>query len=206
MRRTRTAVAVGAVLSLLLLESCATTTMTGSWVDPTYSGGGFKKIMIVGVAKRAVIRNIFESAFVTQLQKRGIEGVPSARFADGSELNKEMIAATLKELGCDGILITRMVDQKTRTTYYPPTGYVVPVAYRGGFYSYYSGAVAVVSSPGYVEESTTASLETNLYDVKTGGLVWTGLTDTEVYNDPEGQFNELISLLIKKIAADKLIQ
>ena len=152
------------------------------------------------------MRKMFEGTFSTELQKHGVQGIPSGTFSPGTEhLDKDAMAAKLTELGCDGVLITRLIDTRTQTTYYPPTGYAVPTPYYGGYYGYYYGAYAAAYSPGYIEETTIASIETNLYDTRTGNLVWTGLTDTEVYGDVKGQLNELIGLLIGKMTADKLI-
>ena len=194
-----------AILCLGVLSSCATTTLTGSWADPTYTGGRFRKVMIVGVARREMLRRIFENNFSSQLQARGVEGIPSGTFSPGTEqLDKDAMAAKLTELGCDGVLVTRLIDQRTQATVYPPTGYAVPMAYHGGYYAYYRGAYAMAYSPGYVVENTTVSLETNLYDARTGGLVWSGLTDTIVSGDPAAQADELIKILVGKLAEAKL--
>lgn len=206
MRRPKAIAAIAALASLLMTNSCATTRLTGSWADPAYSGGSFKKIMIVGVARRDAMRKIFETTFAARLEEHGALGVPSGSFSPGTELlDKDALATKLTELGCDGVLVTRLLDKKTQTTYYPPTGYAVPVGYHGGYYSYYHRAYAVVYSPGYASETTTASLETNLYDARTGALVWTGLTDTVVSDDPASQADELIELLVNKMAEMNLI-
>lgn len=206
MGRGKAFASIAAVLCLGLLSSCATTKLTGSWADPAYGSGHFKKIMVVGVARRELMRKIFENTFSDQLKAHGTEGVPSGSFSPGTEqLDRDAMAAKLTELGCDGVLITRLVDVRSQTTYYPPTGYAVPAAYHRGYYAYYHGAYAVAYSPGYATESTTASLETNLYDVRTGKLVWTGLTDTVVSGDPASQADELIRLLVAKLAEARLI-
>jgi len=200
------AMGIASILCGLMLSSCASTVMTGSWKDPAYSSGPFKKLMVVGVAKREVMRRSFENSFATQLQLHGVQGIPSGTFSPGTEqLDKDAMAAKLAELGCDGVLITRLVDQRTKTTYYPPTGYAVPVAYRAGYYAYYTGAYAIAYSPGYTEESTTVSLETNLYDARTGSLVWTGLTDTELYGDPFAQVEEFVGIVVKEMAGETLL-
>ncbi len=204
-RRGRAAIA--ALVCLGFVGSCATTTLTGSWADPTYAGTYFKKIMIVGVARRELLRRVFESTFTDRLKAHGVEGVPSGSFAPGTEpVDKDLMAAKLAELGCDGVLVTRLIDKRTQTTVYPPTGYAVPVGYHGGYYSYYHGAYTIAYSPGYAVETTTASLETNLYDARTGQLVWTGLTDTVVSDNPAAQAEELIDLLVANLAKAKVIR
>lgn len=207
MSRRSTILVLGAAVCAMVLSSCAATTMTGSWVDPGYTSGPLKKVMIVGVAQREVVRKMFESSFATQLKAHGVEGVPSGTFSPGTELlGQDAMASKLAELGCDGVLITRLIDRKTQTTVYPPTSYAVPVAYYGGYYSFYRGAYAVTYSPGYVEETTIVSLETNLYDARTGKLLWSGLSDTSLYGDPGAQIDEFTGILVGKMAKAKLVQ
>jgi hypothetical protein len=207
MSRRGTLGAIAAVVCATVLSSCATTVMTGSWVDPTYTSGPFKKVMIVGVAKREAVRLMFEDAFAAQLRAHGVEAIPSGTVLPGTQqLDDKAMASKLAELGCDGVIVTRLLDKRTRTTVYPPTGYVVPVGYYGGYYSYYRGAYAMMYSPGYVEQTTIASLETNLYDARTGRLVWSGMTDTDVIGDPTAQINEFVKVLTGKMAEAKLIQ
>jgi hypothetical protein len=203
----KTVIAVVAAVALsMALGSCATTKLTGSWSDPSYTGGPFKKIMVVGVARREAMRKIFESTFAARLREHGTLGVPSGSFAPGAELlDKESLASKVTELGCDGVLVTRLLDRSMQTTYYPPTGYAVPRAYHGGYYHYYRQAYTVVYSPGYVVQSTTVSLETNLYDAASGALVWSGLTDTIVSEDPMSQVEEFVGILVAKLAEAHLI-
>lgn len=198
---------VAAALCLGMLASCASTTMVGSWIDPAYSGGRFLKVMVVGVARREVLRRVFEDTFTERLSSRGVEGIASFAFAPGAEeLDRDVLTAKVAELGCDGVLVTRLIDKRTRLSVYPPTGYAVPVAYHGGYYAYYRGAYAVAYSPGYAVETTTVSLETNLYDARTGQLTWSGLTETIVSDDPASQADELIRVLVDKLAASGLIR
>lgn len=208
MSRSRAAVvAIAAITILVTLGGCASTTLTGSWADPKFTTGPLQKIMIVGVAQREGVRNIFEDSFVKQLERRGAAGVQSRTFAaHATEIDKETLAAKLTELGCDGVLVTRMIDQKSQSTYYPPSGYAVPSSYYGGYYGYYHGAYSMSYSPGYMVETTTASLETTLYDVRSGALVWTGLTDTIVSDNVMDQADELIAVLINEMASKKLIK
>jgi len=207
MGRRKAVASIAAVLCLCVLGSCATTKLTGSWADPTYSSSHFKKVMIVGVARRELMRKIFENTFSDRLREHGVEGIPSGTFAPGTDLlDREALAAKLTELGCDGVLVTRLIDRTTQTTVYPSTGYAVPIAYHGGYYAYYRGAYAIAYRPGYAVESTTASLETNLYDARTGKLAWTGLTETVVSGDPASQAEELIGILIGSLTDAKLIR
>ena len=130
-----------AVTSLAALASCtASTQLTSSWTDPTASQRSYKKIVVVGVTTRTPARRMYEDSFVQELQSRGITALSSYSLTGEGQLDKDAAAAKLKEIGADGVIVTRLVDQETYQTYYPPTysSVAAPSAYYGGWYGYYS--------------------------------------------------------------------
>ena len=72
---------------------------------------------------------------------------------------------------CDAVFVTRLVDQTTVRSYYPPTA-----PHYAGWYDYYSRAYAYAASPGYTVENQVVNFETNLYRVSDGRLVWSALS------------------------------
>ena len=103
-------------------------------------------------------------------------------------------------------LVTRLIDEKTETAYYSGSSYAVPNSYYGGYYPYYSSSYMVMSSPGYTVENTTVSLETNLYEVSGGKLIWSGLTDTLLSGDLLGDIGDVIKVLVDEMAREKLVE
>lgn len=204
-RRTTFAVFV-LILGVVSVQSCEGTKLTGSWKDPAYASGPFKKVLVVGVSRQESLRRMFETNFTTHLERYHVEGIPSSSIWPGAEqLDRDSIEAKVAELGCDGVLVSRVLDHRTRSDYYPATGYVVPNAYHEGYYSYYYGSYTTLVNPAHTEESTTASVETNLYDVRTGKLVWSGLTELTVTEDPRTPAGELIDILVDELSRAKLI-
>lgn len=207
MKRRSIAWALVGVLGLVVLASCGSTKMAGAWKDPTFSGGPFKKVMVVAIAKHEGKRRIFETEFATALQAHGVEAFASgSHFSGTDQLSEDAVAAKLTELGCDGVLVTRLIDEKTETTYYSGSSYAVPRAYYGGYYPYYSSSYMMMSSPGYTVENTTVSLETNLYEVDGSKLIWSGLSDTSLSGDLLGDIGDVIKVLVDKMAKEKLVE
>ena len=60
-----------ALFIFLFLSSCAVTKLTSTWKDEDYTGGNFKRILIVGAAKELKNRILFEDAFV----ERGMKNI-----------------------------------------------------------------------------------------------------------------------------------
>ena len=85
----------------------------------------------------------------------------------------------INKFGFDAILIIALLDQESETRYNQGStfSFAVP-AYQYNYYGYYQYAYATISTPGYYTTKTTYFLESNLYDVETEGLIWTGQTKT----------------------------
>jgi hypothetical protein len=199
-------ICAAAALSLIVLTSCTSTKMAGSWKDDAYLGGHFKKIMVLGIARKPAVRQVFENDFVEQLKKGATEGVPSHTvFPTTEKLDRETIASKLTELGCDGILITRYVDAKTQSTYYGPKTDATPSAYYRGWDTYYEESWDSAASDDSGLENTILRFETNLYDARTGKLTWTGMTDTFVSEKPLDDIGPLITTLVEDLRKKQLI-
>ncbi len=207
MKRGSIACALVGVLGLVMLASCGSTKMAGAWKEPTFSGGPFKKVMVVGIAKQEGRRRIFETEFANALKAHGVEAFSSgSHFSGSDQLAEDAVAAKLTELGCDGVLVTRLIDQKTETSYHSGSSYAVPHAYYRGYYPYYSSSYTMMYSPGYTVENTTVSLETNLYWVSSGKLIWSGLTDTLLSGDLLKDIGDVIKVLVNEMAKEKLVE
>lgn len=197
-------------LSLAALASCAASTqLTSSWGDPAAADRGFKKVVVVGASPNASTRRMYEDAFVAELQSRGIEGIASYTFGGEGQLDKEQAIVKLKEIGADGVIVTRLVDKETVQTYYPPTysSVAAPSAYYGGWYGYYSMGYTYQSSPGYVAENKVYRIESNLYDVANDKLAWSGLTETTLSSGdaPETEIQPLIAAIAYDMEKKKIL-
>ena len=190
-----------AVVALAAMTSCtAGTQLTSSWAEPTAAGHTYQKIVVVGATERAPVRHRYEDAFVTALQQRGVTSVASYSVAGDGRLDKDAAAAKLQEIGADAVIVTRLVDKESYQEYYPPTYSTVaaPSAYYGGWYGYYSLGYSYQSSPGYTVQNNVFRIETNLYDVKNGKLLWSGITETTVAagESAHGEIEPTIYLLL----------
>ena len=196
-------------IALVTLASCgANTQLTSAWSEPRAGGGTFKKIAVLGIAPTDAARRVYEDSFARQLARYGVEGVPTYTVFTGDKIDKDAGAAKLREMGVDGVVVTRIVDQQTVQTYYPPTYSMVapPPAYYGGWYGYYNMGYSYMSSPGYTTTSQDVRIETNLYDLQSDKLAWSGLTESFI-DVGTGQtiIEPLVSILTEDMSKKKLI-
>jgi hypothetical protein len=186
------------VMALLLLTSCATTELTSLWRDETYRDHP-RKILVIGMLKTPANQRILEDELVRQLKARGTDAVASYTvLPEQVQANKETITAKMNELGADAVLISRLMDKKSVTTYVhsnPP-----PAGYGYGWQGYYS------YSPGYTVQDEYAVVQTNLYDVKTDKLIWTAATETWISGDyADTLIREFAEVIGDTLARQKVI-
>jgi hypothetical protein len=199
-----------ALVGASLLASCASTTMVNSWADPAYADGKLGKVLIIGVAKNAALRRQFEDSFVRSLQSKKVPATSSYQaLPDPAEINVASLEPIVRDQGITHVLVTRFVDRKTVTSYVPPsvTTYApaYPAYYHGGWYGYYGASYSTVVSPGYTYETEYVHLETNVYDVASNKLIWSGVTETELGGTAQNHVAEFIGVVTTYMARDKLI-
>lgn len=198
-----------ALLALVLcagLLACSRTTIKTSWVNEEYRGKPIKKVMVIGISKEPATRRLFEDDFVGELQARGTDAEPSYQNHPSAEkLEKGELISESKKSGADSLLITRLIERKTETNYYPGRVYGGRYGYYHNWYDYYSRGYGVEYDPGYIVESEIVRLETNLYDLKTEQLIWSAVSETFVDVPGKPAIKSVIRTLAKKMEKDGLV-
>ena len=191
------------ITAAFLLASCTTTTvMTDVWKDKTYQGKP-QEIVVIMVAKSPDMRNLFEDRFSAELDDRGNNAFQSYTIIPMEQLrDKELVKSKIKNSGADTVLISRLVDTKEIKSYRPGQIYAVPSAYYG-WWGYYD---IVFADYGYTGDVQVAYIETNLYDVKTEKLIWSGHSKTERTEGEQQLINAFIKVMIKKLSSAGIIK
>jgi hypothetical protein len=196
-----------AILPVLLLAACVTSTkLVNVWEDPAYAGGPLKKIIVLGLGGEGATSQTFEDIFAAELKRRGVDAVPGYTLLPRDQQpSREAMEQAAKNAGADGFLVARLVKTQKEKQYTP--GYspaVVPgVGYYNNFYGYYSAAVTY--SPPVAYEYELVTVETNLWDVRTGKLVWAGTTQTFAPGSVNQEAPGFAKLIINALAERKLI-
>ncbi|MFZ5525023.1 MAG: hypothetical protein ACOY9D_13225 [Pseudomonadota bacterium] len=192
------------ILGAMLVTACATTQLTSVWKDPTYQARP-AKAMVIGVAKNPLNRRLFEDEFVRQLKARGTEAIASYTvLADKQQDDQAAIAAKVKALGADTVLITRLVSKKTVQFYVPGTVYYPP-PYYGTWPDYYGYGYRYLYSPGYIAEDQYAVMETNLYETGSDKLIWAATSETVMNDSDQKLIKSYIGIMVDSMAKNGLI-
>jgi len=202
-------VALG-VLSLGLLSSCGSTKIVSAWADPDYTQGKMRSALVIGVSSNVTRRRQYEDQFTEQLERKNIQGHTSYRVvADAAQITEEALAPYVRDNNISHVIVTRIVSHEKVQTYVPPTVSTTYMPsyppYYGGWYSYYNASYSTMVTPGYTYETEYVHLETNVYDVATGKLIWSGLTETELGSQAGARIQEFIQVIMHQMSKDKLI-
>src|SRR5262249_43047538 len=155
-----------------------------SSVDPAFVPGSVKSVFAVGVSDSPIMRKEYEKTVVEALQSKTLKVTPGFDLIpDIKTVDKDAVAAELKKMGGTHVLVTRVVERREVEQYHPPSyvsvgvGYGGYPGYYGGWGSYMSVGYSTMASPGYTTTHTIVSVESNLYDLATEKMVWTGLSE-----------------------------
>ena len=173
------------LLFALTVSGCARTAkLASSWRDPAFQDTTLTRLLIVAVGRTPGERRLFEDRFANDLRAQGVDARPSYRLIGDARVDSALVDASMHREGCDGILVSRVVDRQTVRRYYGPSAvpgyagygyYGPPSAYHGGWWPYYSLGYASVAGR-VSDDEQRVTVETNLYRHDNGQLVWSGIS------------------------------
>ncbi len=196
------------------LAACATTTTSTTWMNQDYMGKRISKVLVAGISQQEVLRRKYEDAMCSELESRGSVCVPSYKIISTEEIkDKKKLEGMVKGQQFDTILISRIVGKKKETIQHPEitrvspgVGPYVPPPYAyAGWYDYYAFSYEIIKEPSYTEEQEIMVVETNLYDVKSGKLIWSMLTETVLDSNVDRLVKDFVKVAIKNLEKENLI-
>jgi hypothetical protein len=187
---------------VFLIISCAGTELTHEQVNEDYKGGPASNILVIAITGNEDSRRSYEREFVAQLESAGVKAISSEDaipMPADLEMKKETILNAVNQFENDAVIITHLVDKEEKEIYT-----------RGGhphrgFYGSYRSRYSWTHDPGYSSSSKTLRLETNLYDVKTEKLIWSGQSKTLSKDSKYQIINDVIKVVINDLQKNKLL-
>lgn len=203
---------------VLLAAACSSTSVTSSWRDPDYSGL-LRKIYVVGIAKQEVNRRIFEDEFSRQLQGYGVTGVSSYKdLADPQTADKDLINQRVIANRADSMLMTRMTAKRTEEVVTPGriSGYqswpydryyhpYSPAPYYRNWGSYYDRRFEAIYEPATITRVEVATIEANLYDARSGALIWAAQVDVVIEANTQKLIADFVTAVVKDLRQQGLL-
>ncbi len=167
------------MLIALMFASCATkVNMDTNWVNPEWAKNQYQRVLVIGVADRDETRIEYEDTLAGKLKESGITAIASySIFPAVTELEKDAIDEVAKQNRYDAIVMTTLVSLNSSVRTVQERTYFERME-NMDYYDHFESSRSKVTEPGYVVIDTDVVLETNMFDVKNGMLVWTGRSTT----------------------------
>ena len=196
------------IILTMSLTACSSTTMTTTWKDPDSQPLHFQKgdiVIALVMSPNEAVRRHAEFALAEELTSRGIiNGVPAYTIIPTEDLRNETQAkAHIEGSGASGVVVMRVVEKSQKMTATQPI-YTGP-RYRSFYGGYYGAGWGAAYSPGYLRKDTIYSIETLVYDLKQGKLVWAGQSDTYNPSNVETVIKEIVDEVVEEMVKQGLI-
>ncbi|MEN8243788.1 MAG: hypothetical protein ABFS43_02670 [Thermodesulfobacteriota bacterium] len=185
-----------------LIIACSGTEIIEKQIDDTYTGKPVSNILIIAITGNEHNRKSFENKFVTHLHSIGVGAVSSEEvipMPPDLEMGRETILETVNQYENDAVIITHLIDKDVKDVYTRGSK-----GYRG-FHGFYRSRYSYNHDRGYSSTNTTLRLETNLYDVKTDNLIWSGESKTWSKDTGDQIINDVVKALIDTLYENELI-
>lgn len=204
---------------VLLLCSCAATSVKQTWKAPDYAGGPVGTVAVLAVAERGVIRIGLENRFARELERTDQPVVRTHELLSLNEIeeDKDAAAVRFRNAGAQTVLITRLVTSETQARsvragneHYVPitTGFSPGMPYGPyDWYGYYTMAWQDMGTV-WSSRSRKVYLETSLFDLNDGQLLWSCLTKTTLTDgtDAVAEEDRLAELIANALRKDGLVR
>ena len=188
------------ILTLALLQGCATSKLVTQQSNPDYVGKSFKTVMVVGVTTDEIVRRTYEDRVTALLDKRGLKGIQGYSVASRGKVEEADLREAIARSGAEGVLITRVtrVDRESGTA--PSTTVGV------GLYGYYGGVwQTVTTAPQQISGPSWTLSETRLFDARTGTLAWTGIVQTRENDDLGAALTQYVNVIFDAMVRDRVL-
>ena len=204
MRYLRAYVATAVIASVI--GACApSTSITQSWKDPASTNIKFNKIVAVCMCKDGAFRRSVEDEMAKRIQN----SVASYTILpEGEVRDPERARQLFQQRGFDGAVVARLVGVDRETSYVPGAAYTVPPAYgpmwgRAGYWGYGWGTAY---SPGYLVQDKVVTMDTNVYSLAEGKLVWASRSATYNPTKIPQLVDEIATATTSEMKKQKLIE
>jgi len=165
---------------------------------------------------------LYENTFSARLAEEKIDSRPSHLYAlRYDEVERETILEKIRSSGCDAVLLTRVVGQRTRA-HFASTSRIGTHSYSSRLsegeqidfsrfpldslrISNESSGVRITPVPQTGTSFVVLTVESLLYDPKTEKLIWSTLMETELKNNRQEIMQNLAEETLRSLRAEGLI-
>ena len=195
-----------------LIAACSKSTASKTTIPqydrmPGYKRAVFQSLFVIGVGENEQKRRLFEDVFSRVISDDSTYAMPSwKRLPQSRLLTETELKTALGTNEFDGVLITRLVSVDEDGDEEHMEGDTSGVQRARPLEAYYQGSYEVVHAPDYYERRIAYRLETNLYAMSDGGLVWAAQSAIVDPASVEKVIDSLARTVSEKLTQEGLIR
>ena len=201
------------LLPPLILSACANTKFTRQWIDEDFEGPPYDDVLVLAVADKMGNRQDTEDYVSKKLDEAGVNAMQSYDILPKTEaIDADAVGKAIDGLQLDAAIVMYATGI-TEEEYYIPArrfgvyaGYGYGHAHYGSFYDYYPHALTYVFIPGYDNTHHVITLETSLFDLNTGKMIWSGQSNTFAPESVDDVIHNITVLTINELKKKKIIK
>jgi len=172
---------------------------SATWKSPATEGMSFagKKVAALVMTDDESLRMSSEEALVREMQGRGIDAIAAYRIIPREELkDKDAAKGWLERAGVAGIVVLRPVSAEQEKVYAPSVWVTSTYSTLWGYYGY---GWTSFYSPGGSRVDTYLIVETLIYGVPDGSLLWAGVSETKNPKNVQSYIKDLVKETVKEM-------
>ena len=190
---------VALVLAVAAVASVGAVKFTSTWGAPDARTTSFKgqKVAALVISDDMSLRMSGEEALARELSARGMQGVAAYRLIPAPELKDvERAKGWFERESVAGVVTLRPIGQD-KVKRYPPDIWTTP--YYDTLWGYYPYGWGTVYITGSLGSDTIITVESLIYKVSTGKLVWAGVSEAKNPKNLQKLIADLVKEAAKKI-------
>ncbi|MFN7570332.1 MAG: hypothetical protein ACK5TK_02580 [Betaproteobacteria bacterium] len=196
---------LAALAAAATLTACASTQVDAVWADPAAAGRKIEApVLVVGVARDATVRRLFEDQMVAALKARGLAATPSYAATDPiTETSGDALLAAARAQGARTLVSSAVTGQETETRVIqqaPPSWGVT--GFSGWYGAWYGFSVPVRTE---VRTFQTLLAQTAVSNVATGNVEWTARTRTGSPTNVEREVKGFVDAIVNAMTRSGLL-
>lgn len=197
-------------LIFLLLPLFSFSQVKTHWKDARFLAEPMKNIMVVSQFYNGEIRAQLEGFMIDALASKGIGAVAASTVLEYDSMYLySTIERKLDSAGIDGILIVKMIEERSTDMYVLPEELIPPYAYN--YYEYYSfyyyHDLPIISDPNYYRKpGRTFRIDAYLYQNKGDMAAWGGQTKSMDPLEPEKIIKKLGKSITKRMLQEAVVE
>ncbi|WP_456407430.1 hypothetical protein [Thiolapillus sp.] len=192
-----------------LMAGCSSTKIAESWEAPDINEPPASRILLVAMIKDPVTRRFFEEHFVAEARKKGVEVIPSHKYAPNATDHDEKaeIIRIVRETGAEGVIIAQLKGIEKEYNYVPSRLDWFPDAYGSMFfYDYYYQSYRAIYRPGYVGADNYFKVQLRYFSTRSEKLLWAGNTVTKNPRSVVGTIEQIADEVLSDLTGSSLVK